>query len=372
MDARYPRSRGFSLIEMMVSLGLLSLVILVLFSLFNQTTKAMRANSNQTDVMEGARSGLEIISRDLENMAASGVPGAPNFVTYPTDSARELFMQSAPLLGASLVPVHQDLFFLQRHDTKRVKVVGFVVRTEDQSAFRTLFPVGTLYRYEDPDPRGSFATLNPTKPANVNYMPMVLTSPEARDNIAFRLLDRTKAAYADIVGQEGKIYQSASLTNLARVVDGVVSFRVTAYDQLNRPLDHTIWTYPDYGTTLPIVDNRFPKPPLLGIFDSTNLYRNYDLTGSSVFIQASRLASDVKTDGATTLTASLFVGDQVPTTVEIELAVLEPRALEQLRAMPPPRQNQLTGITAREKYLKNNLGKIQIFRQRVPIRVAQR
>ena len=45
----YRRSRGFSMIEMMVALGLLSLVILVLFSLFNQTTKAMRANVNQTN-----------------------------------------------------------------------------------------------------------------------------------------------------------------------------------------------------------------------------------------------------------------------------------------------------------------------------------
>lgn len=372
MNAPLQRSRGFSLVEMMVSIGLLSLVVLVLFSLFNQTTKAMRANSNQTDVMEGARSGLEILGRDLENLAASGVPGAPNFVTYPTDAAREIFQKSVQQLGPALVPLHHDLFFLQRTDSKRVKVVGFVVRNEDQSSHRTLFPVGTLYRYEDPDPRSATADLNPTLPANVNYLPMVLTSPEARQNIAYRLLDRTRSAIRESTAADGPVFRSPHQTNLARVVDGVVSFRVTAFDQFNRPLDNTIWNYPDFGATLPNGDTRLTQPPVLAILDSTNLWKRYDATGSSVFIKPSRLSSDDKNDPTTTFTGSVFVGELVPATVEIEMAILEPRALEQLRAMPSSAANTLSGSSAREKYLQRNLGKIQIFRQRVPVRVALR
>lgn len=368
MNTRRLRSRGFSLIEMMVSLGLLSLLVLVLFSLFNQTTKAMRANSNQIDVMEGARSGLEILNRELENMVPSGVVGAPNFVTYPSDSARELFGQSVQQLGVSLVPVHQDLFFLQRTDAKRVKVVGFVVRDEDQSGFRTLFPVGTLYRYEDPDPRFNNERLSPIVAGNTDYLPMIVTAPNARDIISYRLLDRTKSGLNDQNGPDGGGYRSGTLTNLARVVDGVVSFRVTAYDQLNRPLDATIWNYPDYNAAPPFPAGRQPRPPTLPIFDSVNLFKSYDLTGSSVFIQSSRLATDSSTDFSSTLVGSLFVGDGLPTTVEIELAVLEPRALDQYRALPAA----ATGGGAREKYIKSNLGRIQIFRQRVPIRTAQR
>jgi len=371
MNPRHERPRGFSLIEMMVAIGLLSLVILVLFSLFNQTTRAMRANSNQTDVMEGARSGFEIISRDLENMAASGVPGAPNFVTYPTDTARELFKQSVQQLGVDMVPIHQDVFFLERVDSKRLKVVGFVVRNEDESALRSLFPVGTLYRYEDPDPRTANNTLNPTRPANFNYLPMVVTSPEAQQNIAFRMLDRPRTAMPPNSDEDGTITRSAVMTNLARVTDGVVSFRITAYDQYNRPLDHTIWNYPDYGSSAPIVDNRYPKPPLIPFFDSVTVSTNYTLTGSSIFIQRSRLATDSSSALETAFAASVFVGESLPTTVEIEMAVMEPRALDQLRAMPP-NKNNLTGLTPREKYLKNNLGKIQIFRQRVPILAAHR
>jgi len=356
---------------MMVSIGLLSLVVLVLFSLFNQTTKAMRANSNQTDVMEAARSGLEILSRDLDNMTASGVAGAPNFVAYSTDAAREVFKQSAQLLGPSLVPIHQDLFFLQRTDSKRVKVVGFVVRNEDQSANRSLFPVGTLYRYEDPDPRAPTASLNPTKDANIDFLPVVTTSPDARRLLSFRLLERPKAALSNSSDEDGTIHRSSTQTNLARVVDGVVSFRITAYDQYNRPLDHTIWNYPDFESTAPEVANRPRKPPLLASFDSLTLSLNFALKGSSVFIQSSRLASDDQTDPDTRFVNSIFLGEQVPTTVEIELGVLEPRAMDQLRAMPAL-TGALTGTSPREKYLKNNLGKIQIFRQRVPIRVAKR
>ena len=371
MKAHRRQSPGFSLIEMMVSIGLLSLVVLVLFSLFNQTTKAMRANSNQTDVMEAARSGLEILSHELENMTVSGVAGAPNFVTYPTDASREVFSQSAQLLGASLVPIQQDVFFLQRTDSKRVKVVGFVVRNEDQSANRTVFPVGTLYRYEDPDPRGNSATLNPTKDANLDYLPVVTTSPDSRRLISFRMLERPKAALSDTTGEDGTIHRSSTQTNLARVADGVVSFRVTAYDQYNRPLDSTIWNYPDFESTAAELPNRPRKPPILGSFDSINLSNKFALKGSSIFIQPKRLASDSQSDSSTRFVGSIFLGEQVPTTVEIELALLEPRALDVLRSMPAG-SGTLTGTSPREKYLKNNLGKIQIFRQRVPIRVATR
>lgn len=369
MNQRPRGFRGFSLVEMMVAIGLLSLVVLVLFSLFNQTTKAMRANANQTDVMEAARSGLEILSRDLENMVTSGVDGAPNFVTYPNDPNREIFRQSVQQLGVSLVPVHNDLFFLQRVDSKRVKVVGFVVRDEDQSSDRTLFPVGTLYRYEDPDPRSGYERLSPILDANTDYLPIVQTSPNARAAIAYRLLERTRLGLKDQSGPDGAIKRSSTLTNLARVIDGVVSFRVTAYDQFNRPMDSTLWNYPNFGSTQPTTADRPMRPPTLGAFDATNLFQRIAQTGSSIFVKENRLSTDGGSDLTTLLVGCLFAGEQLPTTVEIELAVLERRALEQLRAFST---SPLGVASAREKYLKNNLGRIQIFRQRIPVRTAPR
>ncbi len=358
--------------EMIVAIGLLSLVMIVLFSLFNQTTKAMRANSNQTDVMEGARSGLEILSHDLENMTVSGVAGAPNFVTYPSDSGRELFRGSVQELGTALVPIHQDLFFLQRADSKRVKVVGFVVRNEDRSDLRSLFPIGTLYRYEDPDPRNA-ANLNPTLDNNINQVPIVLTSPNSRENLAYRMLDRTRATLGTTTDEDGPLVRSATMANLARVADGVVSFRVTAYDQLNRPLDSSIWNYPAYGSTAPIIDGRLPQPPTIANFSSLTLSNRYAATGQSIFIRSAQLPNAGSGSAATAFVASLFTGEQVPTTVEIELAILEPRALDQIRALAGPGNSSAApGASPREKYLKRNIGRIQIFRQRVPIRVANR
>jgi hypothetical protein len=61
------------------------------------------------------------------------------------------------------------------------------------------------------------------------------------------------------------------------------------------------------------------------------------------------------------LTETTFSGTAMPASVEIEVDALEPRLLEQYRALP---DNQ--GI--RNKFLTNNLARIQSFRQRVPLR----
>ncbi len=371
------RFRGFSMIEMMVSLGLLSLVILVLFSLFNQTTKAMRANVNQTDVMEGARSSLELVSRELESMAASGLAGAPNFVSRLNNPnpGREFLANSANLMGPGFTPLFFDLFFLQRVDSKRVRVTGFAVRDEFDSAKSSAFPVGTLYIYQDPSPNLASAALSYTKLADLDKLPIVLTAPDALAQVGRRLLDRTLPAQGSgATDSEGYTYlTSRALTNCARVVDGVVSFRVTAYDNFGRPLDPSIWNYPDAEVGQLSSAKNPPHPPRSVLMDFVNVTNNFVRTGSSIFIMGHWLRKDTDHNGATEFVDALFLGEQLPRSVEIELALLEPRALDQYRALP--------GITAtlpngpdhpRQRYLRNNLGKIQIFRQRVPIRAANR
>ena len=376
----YRRSRGFSMIEMMVALGLLSLVILVLFSLFNQTTKAMRANVNQTDVMEGARSSLELISRELESMSASGLAGAPNFVSRLNNPnpGREFLADSANLMGPSFTPLFYDLFFLQRVDTKRVKVQGFIVRDEFDSAKNSAFPVGTLYIYQDPASDLASADLRYTRPNDLDQLPIVLTAPDALARVGRRLLDRTLAVQSfgatKATDSDGYTYlTSRTLSNCARIVDGVVSFRVTTYDQLGRPLDPSIWNYPDADVGQRSDPKFPPQPPKSILMDFVNVTNNFARTGSSIFIMGHWLANDTQRNWATEFVDSVFLGEQLPRTVEIELALLEPRALDQYRALP--------GITValpngpnhpRQRYLRNNLGKIQIFRQRVPIRAANR
>jgi hypothetical protein len=95
-------------------------------------------------------------------------------------------------------------------------------------------------------------------------------------------------------------------------------------------------------------------------------------TNGSIFITGHFLPGS-GTALAAKFVDSVFLGEQLPRSVEIELALLEPRALEQYRALPGVTTGLPNGADhPRQKYLRNNLSKIQIFRQRVPIRAANR
>jgi prepilin-type N-terminal cleavage/methylation domain-containing protein len=57
----------------------------------------------------------------------------------------------------------------------------------------------------------------------------------------------------------------------------------------------------------------------------------------------------------------IFANTNLPAAVEIELGILEPKALEQFRAMTPANQ---------ANYLNRLAGQVHLFRQRIPIRSA--
>ena len=55
-----------------------------------------------------------------------------------------------------------------------------------------------------------------------------------------------------------------------------------------------------------------------------------------------------------------FVSNAIPASVEVELGILEERAAERARSITSP--------TARYNYLTNEVGKVHLFRWRVPVR----
>ena len=149
-----------------------------------------------------------------------------------------------------------------------------------------------------------------------------------------------------------------------------MSFRVTPYDQFGRPLDASILNYKlDFDSAIPDRTG-LRKPPIVGTEET--LKPDWLATHFENFDRSLMLISETKGPRAYQFFGSVFLGELVPTTVEFELAVLEPRALEQLRSLPIGPATTGPEGSARDRYLKRNLGKIQIFRQRVPIRVANR
>jgi len=76
------RNRGFTLVEILVVLALLSLIVFALMAVFNGTQRAFRASLTQTDILQSGRAVTDLIAQDLASMAPSG--GVSNFNGFGT------------------------------------------------------------------------------------------------------------------------------------------------------------------------------------------------------------------------------------------------------------------------------------------------
>ena len=85
---------AFSLVEVLIVISLLSFIVLALMNVFSATQTAFRASVTQTDVLEGGRATMGMITADLREMSPSGsisniaggnIFGAVNFSTRAND-----------------------------------------------------------------------------------------------------------------------------------------------------------------------------------------------------------------------------------------------------------------------------------------------
>jgi len=139
---------GFSLIEILVTVGLLSFIILGLLAMFIQTQKAFRGSMKQTDVMAAGRAIMDMLGRELSQMTPSQMARTTNFLVEvePTFAKPPLLMG---LPGTSRPPppaqecrtnVVQRFFFLSLVNQDWVGT-GYVVVGEYNNG------MGTLYRW---------------------------------------------------------------------------------------------------------------------------------------------------------------------------------------------------------------------------------
>ena len=69
--ASAPVGRGaFSLIELLVVMTLLSFIIIGLLAVFDQTQRAFKTGMSQVDVLESGRATMDLITREVEQMAS--------------------------------------------------------------------------------------------------------------------------------------------------------------------------------------------------------------------------------------------------------------------------------------------------------------
>jgi prepilin-type N-terminal cleavage/methylation domain-containing protein len=272
--------RAFSLIEVIVVSGLLGIIILGLVLMFGQTQRAYKLGTTQVDVMEGGRMVSDMLSREVAQMAAANFNGTVNaFVD----------VHNVPPLMQDLPGNHVDVkrtnyssdFFMLTRVNQRWDGIGYRV-LDPKDGTRPTGGMGTLYRFEG----------------------------EAYNFEGQPGLTRIFNAY-ESVRLNPNLY-----TNLSRIIDGVVHFRVRTFDPDGFWIDGTLQTN---------IVNR-------GGF----------INGDPQYL--------------------FFYSNALPASVEIELGILEEKTAERARSITDP--------AARRTYLAEQAGKVHIFRWRVPVRNA--
>jgi prepilin-type N-terminal cleavage/methylation domain-containing protein len=268
-------SRAFSLVEVLIVVALLSVMVLGLMAMLGQTQRAFRLGMAQTDVLESGRAATDLLARELQQVRPSYVKQTANFYAWLPPFTP--LLQELPGLDTAnnkqyRTNLLEDLFFLTC-ENQRWTAIGYRVGTPDGG-------VGTLYRYMAP---GLFPADLPAQLARFNNTP---------------------------------------LTNLSRVAEGVVHFRVRAFDT------NGVW-----------ITSNFVSPS----------------QGTNIFAKLSSLSSAVPGE----VISYQFTSNAVPAVVEIELGFLETRTLE--------RANSIADAATRRTYLERQAGRVHLFRQRIPI-----
>lgn len=318
---------GFSLVEMMVAVALLGVVMFAMYSLFNQTQKALRTAVGQADVNEPARAALDLIADNLRQAGATGIPGVTNFfVRYFTDLSGANPTRLPPWVetaGPRQRP-HHEVYFLRQVSDKRWDAAGFFVGLEPTEVAGQRVespwppPVGTLYFYVSETnvlARGNNLVVNRTT-ANEFHTRLV----------------------ADFHNTDLRTRLSS------RVVDGVAVFRVMAYDGWGRLMD-------EYSLT-----------QLMGFKVTNGLYRPNIRVGPPSTVSLSGTLGAVSAPAI----AATFFDDEIPASLEIELGILEPKTFEAYRSVRD------AGPEAALAFLERNQGRIQMYRRRVDLRTAPR
>jgi prepilin-type N-terminal cleavage/methylation domain-containing protein len=276
-DVRFRRDarRGFSLIEIMVAVSLLTVITVGLLAMFYHTQRAFRIGTSQADVLEGGRATLRMVALDLQEMYPSRIDYVVNFQAV-TNSTLRIDMPLPD--NAVMENLLQDVAFLTRRGNEWSAILYRVHHANG---------AGVLYRAVVSTNIGGFLT-------NANATPAIQW-------VAISNLLSITAQAAN-----------PSITNAVnipfdRIADGVVHFRVHAYDKKGIRLVETNSLY------------------------ARNWNENYHFT------------------------------NWVPEYVEFELGILDPKAMKQFQA------REYDSAKAQD-YLTNQGYRTHLFHQRVEIR----
>jgi len=308
------RVPAFSLVEILVVIGLLSVILLGLMLMFDQTQRAFRTGMTQTDVLETGRMATDLIVREMEQVTPAYLSPMgqllngttniqPNFYAWLSGYAP--LVQPLPGSRFPRTNLLEELFFLIRRNQEWIGI-GYFVRTNDPSTGLLGWPLvsapqttvvgaGTLYRFE------------------TNAAPLSGRTPA-------QLFQEFLAAQVNETN-----------LNVSKIADGVIHFRVRAYDTNG------------FYLTSDLTNNCPPAP--------------VDCTACT-----NRLKSCIEESTSVPGEVGLYVfkSNAVPAAVELEIGILEDRAWKRYTSLPD--------AASQYRYLTNQAGRVHLFRQLIPIR----
>ncbi len=156
LSRRRSRRDGFSLIEVMVAVSILAFMIVGLLAMFYHVQRAFRSGVTQSDIMEGGRALMSMVTHELQEAAATSTAFTTNLLILPAPGTGNWGESSTQNLdsGSSRTSYLQDLAFLTEANGEWK---GLAYRLDNQNG------VGTLKRLEVTLPYESnpfFATNN--------------------------------------------------------------------------------------------------------------------------------------------------------------------------------------------------------------------
>jgi type II secretory pathway pseudopilin PulG len=150
---------AFTLVEVLVVMVLLSLIVLALMAVFSSTQNAFRASVTQTDVLEGGRAAMDLITGDLREMTPSF--GRSNVISGPvnfcvTNYNYAPFYQSLVASSGTRTNVQQNFFILSAGNSNGVPMwygTGYAVYLSPTNLY-------SLYRFSAGRPVASSGALS--------------------------------------------------------------------------------------------------------------------------------------------------------------------------------------------------------------------
>jgi prepilin-type N-terminal cleavage/methylation domain-containing protein len=181
------RRQGFSLLELMLAVSIMSVIVIALYGMFYQVQRGLRANVTQVDVLEGSRAALDILSRDVAAMSPCDRAWGTNLVGYISPAYWPPTLQIMAGRQSLRTNVLQEVSFLTRYG-REFTAIGYRVIAANNG-------VGTLSRY----------TTN-ARPWQVDPTNLI----------------------ADVIHQHPRQFTP--------VLDGVIHFRAVPYDAYGVPM----------------------------------------------------------------------------------------------------------------------------------------